>query len=117
MTAVDGYVFDFAAEYFDGTRTRPVTAIRRTGFVFDVGGEHFYSSRHRIITTLRRAGFSAPVGGGGAPAPVTNYYHLAAVDSGVGRRLWISTSADFSGSPTPVGTWVTATLTILASWQ
>jgi hypothetical protein len=50
------------------------------------------------------------------PVVVTNY-RLAAVDTGVGRRVWDSVSIDFSQAPSPVGSWNVNTLTILYSWQ
>lgn len=48
-------------------------------------------------------------------AVVVTYYALAAYDSS-SRRYWTSTTIDFASAPAPVGSWNTATLTVLSSW-
>ena len=42
-------------------------------------------------------------------------YQLAAYDAS-GRRYWNSETIDFSMAPTPVGAWITASLTVMASY-
>ena len=45
------------------------------------------------------------------------FYRLAAIDTGVGRRYWVSQSVDFTDAPIPSGSWDTASLTIMSSWE
>jgi len=50
------------------------------------------------------------LGGGGGSVI---YYSLAAFDTSNVRRYWTDTSVSFTNAPTPVGSYVTATLTVL----
>jgi len=52
----------------------------------------------------------------GAGPVVTNYV-LGAVDSGVGRRYWLSSTVDFSSAPAPVGSWDVGSLTIITTYM
>lgn len=113
MAAVDGYLFDVAGVWDDATRRRGNTTRLRDSYTYTI--DWYDGTRRRIGSPRLRDGFLGPVGGG--PAPVTTYYRLAAVDTGVGRRVWTSTSIDFASAPPPDLAWLTATLTVLSSWQ
>ena len=95
-----------------GTRSlRLRSVIRRDGETFDFLGP--WRSNRTLGT--RRNGTTFFIGGGG-PAPTPTTYLLAAVDTGVGRRYWSSLTLDFASAPMPVGSWISASLTILGEW-
>lgn len=115
MTAIDGDYFDLFSEAGFGTRKQAVTP-RSGGATWFPLPEVRSASRFAGVTYPDRLGDAFFQGGGSTPVPVTHYYELAAVDSGVGRRSWNSTTLDFASAPSPVGSWDTGTLTVLSSW-
>lgn len=105
----DGYTFDLVGSTQSSSRA---FGAKREGTLFNLA-DFSFDTRFAIGAKREGQTFFTP---GGGPSPVTTYYGLAAVDTGVGRRYWSSLTVDFASAPTPVGTWVPASLTILSEW-
>jgi len=110
---------DNSANTYDGTmvnmeladivRDAPVldsiTLVGGYGFDLPPFGESFYLSP--LVPGISWDVVATP--------PVVTYYSLAAYDS-ASRQYWTSTTVDFTSAPTPVGSWLSPTLTVLTSW-
>lgn len=78
------------------------------------GDEYAWPDLYPSSTTrigIGKDGNLYPPATGGPVVPLT--YGLAAVDTGVGRRYWQSPTVNFASAPSPIGAWVTPSLTIL----
>ena len=106
MTAVDGFVFDLSPSGGSGKTYKNEDANLQdlTLNYHTLGKRYLYQEGFDLFPT------------GSPTPPVTVYYYLAAIDTGIGRRYWTSFTVDFVSAPSPVGVWDLGSLTVMSSW-